>query len=491
MAVQSNLSTRPNVAELGNRGIFRSTTLTRVLVVLGALVGSIWAGWSPSPIILIVPVAIIATVLLIKRPQIGFVMLVIGSLVVPGGISTGTESRIHAGMIILIGLLALWILDGVINRTLTIKAHPTTAPLIVFLIIAVLAFMTGQLDWFLKVDRASIFSQLGGLGLFFLSAAAFWLAAFRIRQVNWLQSVMWVFLALGALWVFSQLVPSLGGQIASLYERNSSGATGSVFWVWLMALAFGQALLNKSLPIWIRVALIVLVALSLYITLVITRDWTSGWLPAVVALGMIIWQAFPRYRYIMLVVMGVLMFSKVASNLESFVLTKDNDYSLLTRVAAWGTLWELIRINPILGFGPANYYFYTPLFNILGYTNLNFNSHNNYVDMVAQTGFLGLSAFLWFAWRAGKYTLSLTPRLPEGFARAYAISVFAGWVGTLVSGMLGDWFLPFVYNVGFAGFRASIFGWIFLGGVITLDRLLLKPSENDLTESSEKISLHK
>ncbi len=31
-----------------------------------------------------------------------------------------------------------------------------------------------------------------------------------------------------------------------------------------------------------------------------------------------------------------------------------------------------------------------------------FNSHNNYVDIVAQIGLLGLAAFLWFFWEAGK-----------------------------------------------------------------------------------------
>jgi hypothetical protein len=41
-------------------------------------------------------------------------------------------------------------------------------------------------------------------------------------------------------------------------------------------------------------------------------------------------------------------------------------------------------------------------------------------------------------------------------------------VATLVSGMLGDWFLPFVYNVGLAGMRSSILFWVFMGGLLSL-----------------------
>jgi hypothetical protein len=37
--------------------------------------------------------------------------------------------------------------------------------------------------------------------------------------------------------------------------------------------------------------------------------------------------------------------------------------------------------------------------------------------------------------------------------------------------MLGDWIIPFVYNVGLKGFRASVLGWIFLGGLVVIERV--------------------
>jgi hypothetical protein len=36
---------------------------------------------------------------------------------------------------------------------------------------------------------------------------------------------------------------------------------------------------------------------------------------------------------------------------------------------------------------------------------------------------------------------------------------------------LADWFLPFVYNIGFPGFQTSVFVWMFFGGLITLEQI--------------------
>ena len=32
--------------------------------------------------------------------------------------------------------------------------------------------------------------------------------------------------------------------------------------------------------------------------------------------------------------------------------------------------------------------------------------------------------------------------------------------------MMADWILPFVYNIGFPGFQASVLVWLFLGGMV-------------------------
>jgi hypothetical protein len=47
-------------------------------------------------------------------------------------------------------------------------------------------------------------------------------------------------------------------------------------------------------------------------------------------------------------------------------------------------------------------------------------------------------------------------------------AAIGGLIATLTAGMLGDWFLPFVYNIGLEGFRSSSFSWMFLGAAASM-----------------------
>jgi hypothetical protein len=70
----------------------------------------------------------------------------------------------------------------------------------------------------------------------------------------------------------------------------------------------------------------------------------------------------------------------------------------------------------------------------------------------------------WLGWR-------LRNSFKEGFAAGYVNSMLATWVGIMVIMALADWFLPFVYNIGFPGFQASVLVWMFLGGLVALEQL--------------------
>ena len=152
-------------------------------------------------------------------------------------------------------------------------------------------------------------------------------------------------------------------------------------------------------------------------------------------------------------------------------VVSSEEYSVSTRFDAWMILAQIIKMNPILGLGFANYYWYTPLFPIRGYA-VSFNSHNNYVDIVAQTGFVGLICFLLFIWQVGWLGWRLREQAPAGFAQAYVYGALGGLAGMVVVGMMGDWILPFFYNIGLSGFRSSMLGWLFLGGLVSLEQMV-------------------
>jgi O-antigen ligase len=277
--------------------------------------------------------------------------------------------------------------------------------------------------------------------------------------------MVWVFLAISAIYIIGTLVPPMRPYVFRGFQR---AVLDSLFWTWFSALAFSQALLNKRLHMFWRGSLGALALATLYITFVIKQTWTSGWFPAAVAIMVILLLARPKLSIVAAFVAGILLLIR-AQAASSFLMAGDNEYSLLTRLEAWGIMFEIIKLNPLFGVGPANYYFYTPFFSILGYF-VKFNSHNNYIDILAQTGLVGLGLFAWFTVELGRVSWWLRSRLPEGFLKAYLYGAIGGLAGTLVAGMFGDWVLPFVYNIGMEGFRSSGLAWLFLGAIVMLEQ---------------------
>ncbi len=197
-------------------------------------------------------------------------------------------------------------------------------------------------------------------------------------------------------------------------------------------------------------------------------SWASGWLPGLVAVGLIVLIRFPRFSIgagLLALPAGLLVLGRIWE-----ALMINEQYSWVTRLQAWGIVSEILSKNPVLGVGPANYYFYTPQFPILGWY-VNFNSHNNYFDIVAQVGLAGLLTFLWFSTEMGMKSLELRRSGRGTFVEAYAVGVLGGLLGSLSAGMLGDWIIPFAYNIGLKGFRSSVLFWIFLGGLLALYRI--------------------
>jgi hypothetical protein len=405
---------------------------------------------------------------------VGLFTLLTVALLIPFGLGTSTQTDLNIVILLLPVLIGLWFLDMlVIQRSITLRPMGVVLPLLLLCLVALLAFLMGQLPWFDALPKAPFRAQLGGLVLFWLSAGAFLLVAHQIRDIRWLKWLTWIFIALGGLYILGRLIPVYGSAITNLFPH---GATGSLFWIWLVALFLSQAIFNKKLDHRLRVLLVLLVIGAFYVSLFQTRAWASGWLPPAVAVLtiLILWK--PRLGIVTtLICVGFFLLNY--QNFIASVLSLE-EYSYITRLAAGEIVIDLIKVNPILGLGPANYYFYTPLYPLMGYF-VKFNSHNQYLDIIAQTGLLGFACFSWFILAIGKLGLSLRKTATEGFARAYVIGALGGLAGTLAAGMLADWIIPFVYNIGFTGFRASVLGWIFLGGMVALGQIINDSSERE------------
>lgn len=429
--------------------------LLRAAVILAVLGGAFVLGRQPS-VLPLLGLAGVAAVLIFNRwPALGALLTILGGMFIPYRGPSGLNVTM-LGMALLIGLWLAQML--VLHRRFALVNWSTARAGLALCLVGVLALLMGLLPWF-PAQQAPLGAQLGGLALVVLSVGVFIWAGNAIKSLFWLKVLTYGFIAYASLHLLGYLAPSLGSYTGRLF---GGGATGSMFWTWLIVLSFSQAVFNRDLGIVPRLALGLVAVAALYVAAVLQNDWKSGWVPALIGIAATV-AASSWWVALLAAVAGLIP----AAGVMPRVISSDA-YSYSTRIEAWQILARIVTANPVLGLGPANYYWYTPLFAIRGYF-VNFNSHSQYVDIVAQFGIVGALAFLWLVIEIGRVAWRLW-RAPvaDGFARAYVYAAIGGFVATLAAGFFGDWFFPFFYNVGMAGFRASVLPWLFMGGLVAI-----------------------
>ena len=429
------------------------------IVIITIFTTAIVSYWGSTRILMLIPIMLggVAFVLvLLNKINIGFILILLSGMFIP----FEGPGKVNATVLIVAMLIGLWFMDMfVIKRNFRfIKSRPLL-PVVIFLVCSVISFAMGQIPWFVFANQAPLDAQFGGFAIFVLSVGIMITTAHLIQNIKWLEIIVWTFIGFGAIYVFGRIFHL---PVDHFYQHGFS--SGSMFWTWLIALSFGQWVYNHRLKKSLRVFLLILVLATFYVAIVQAYDWKSGWLPPLVVVAVILGLRYPR-----LVLLAIPIGLILAGTLTLALIASD-EYSWGTRIDAWRIVLEISRANPLFGLGFANYYWYTPLFSIRGWF-VSFNSHSQYVDLIAQVGLLGLVSFLWIFFEVGRLGWRLKNQLPDGFARSYAYSVLAGVIGTLAAAFLVDWVLPFVYNIGLKGFRASILPWIFFGGLISIEQI--------------------
>jgi O-antigen ligase len=136
----------------------------------------------------------------------------------------------------------------------------------------------------------------------------------------------------------------------------------------------------------------------------------------------------------------------------------DENFAVLERLAHWQTGWRMFDDHPWTGVGIGNYgtqyehyappYWYEPLG----------HAHNIFINFMAETGILGLAAFLlfWlgalrFAWRSAGHL--------QGFPAALGIGVFGTLIYLTVHSLFDNLFVQHI-QLQLA---------LLLGGVVSLE----------------------
>lgn len=457
--LQNNLESASNWLVHSRNSLVKITIIIGVIFVGVYIAPNVAAQQRIFVYLFLAYLGLIVTIFFLRWPQLGLILTLVSGMFVP----FSGPSNLNVAVLGIAFLLLLWLLDMIVRkRKIEIVPSRTILPAFIFIIISVLAFGLGQFPWFPLGSQAPLRAQLGGFAIYALSVGAFILVANIFQDLRWLQALTWTFIALSSIYIIGRMIPGMWGTLDHFFQTGLTA--GSLFWTWVVAIAFSQAIYNRKLHKYWRLALLFLVLAAFYDGIIQAYDWKSGWIPPLVAVAVIIGIKNLRKIWILLPLAILPAYDIAKSSIGS------DAYSWSTRLDAWRIVLQIIKADPILGLGFGNYHFYTPLIPIRGYF-VQFNSHNQYIDLVAQTGLIGLGCILWFFWEVGKLGWWLLERVPEGFSRAYVFGALGGLAGTIFAGFLVDWFLPFVYNIGLGGFRASVLAWVFLGGLVTIEQI--------------------
>lgn len=123
----------------------------------------------------------------------------------------------------------------------------------------------------------------------------------------------------------------------------------------------------------------------------------------------------------------------------SRVVPTPQTWSIVERMAHWQAAWNMYMARPILGVGPGHYALAYPDFRVNDFWIYPLgHAHNVYLNVMAETGFLGIVAYLaqFVAWLV--VILAGRRRARSPIDRALAAGILASFVAVAIHNMVDD-----------------------------------------------------
>jgi O-antigen ligase len=249
---------------------------------------------------------------------------------------------------------------------------------------------------------------------------------------------------------------------------------GGLFPLWFcglsLAVLLGDNTLKKNQKIWIGIAF----AGWLFRLFVITLVRISAWLPAMIAMMIVIFLKSRKWFFALMIVSSIFLALNYQLVYKAIVQEKEKEGTLsgdTSRTNLWSQALQVSQDHLVLGTGPAGYANYYMTY----FRDRALSTHNNYLDIILQYGLAGTFAFLWLCftlirelWRSMKL------QKPGTFEHAFCTGAFAAACGMMPGMWLGDWVIPFAYNQTIAGFDYTGYNWVFIGLALALGRMKLE-----------------
>ncbi len=414
-------------------------------------------------LVIIIMGSLVAFLLIYRNLQSTAVFVFILSMLLHTGISTGTGTSLTFTFLTLLLWSVVWLFrKAIVEKRFELQPSLANRPALFFMLAVAIAFFWSGA--FPEPRASYLFDQKATVRLMtaivlIISPFTYILFSNLVRSGRSFKILVWWLLFFG---VLTGLMRITSLDVIPVFNDKGQFAT------WFVALALGQLFFNRKISNYIRMILVVSVAIWMQITLGLGLSWLSGWLPMVVAGGLLL----VIYSRKLAIVLGISILIWAAFNTSFISTTFGSEQSISgdTRSVAWSRAFGVVGKHFLFGAGPAGYEYY---FHAYGYYDTAVGaadlSHNNYIDIIAQTGVVGFTLWIalwvgqgWMVWKL------LRKRIDDPFLKALKYSLVACYPAILVSMMLGDWVTPFPYTQTLAGIDYTIWSWMLSGLVVAL-----------------------
>jgi len=417
---------------------------------------------------------ITVAIFMYRNMEVTALAIFILSTLVNEGISTGTGTKLTFTFLSLILWSTVWLFrKGVVERKFDVRSALTNWPIVLFILTVVISYIWSGA--FVEQSASYTFAQKSLVRLMtaivlIVSPLTLVLFTNAFRTKNAFRTFTWWLIAIGL--VMGILRLATGTIFPPL---NAKGQ----FPTWFTALAFGQILFNKNLRWYVRLILLAGVGIWSQISLGLGLSWLSGWLPMVLVMGALI--TFYSRKILVFLILVIAIWGVANTDFIDKTFGGEQDESGKTRSVAWARALGVVGNHFLFGAGPAGYEYYFLAYGYYnGPTGTTDLSHNNYIDIIAQTGVVGFTLWLVMWGAQGLMIWKLFwKKIDDPFMNALKYSLVACYPAILVTMMLGDWVTPFPYTQSLAGIDYTIWAWMVSGLAIAVYYYNPKPKPQE------------
>ncbi len=439
---------------IGRRSLARPHLGAGAAVLLAALGAAI--ALAPPLYSALAIAAVGAVTLVTVKPEVGVYLL---ALTVPFQSLRGTDPT-EVNITITEGVVALTLVAFFARKLAIERGGWHSAPLLRPMIVLMAAML---LSFFKADDQLQSAKELAKWLEF---TAVYWLAVGLLnsgRRVGALLAVLTVGAlaetAIGAAQVVLRLGPPqflIGGLILRAYGTFGQPNPFAGYLNLTLPILVGIALFapGRWLRVWVALAA---AAVAVVMVTTLSRGAWLGFAVALLVMGIVasqrvavwIWLSLLAGSMVILAaVFGVIPFGVSGRVLAAFGLSgvsldsvTSENFSAVQRLAFWQAGLNMFQNNPVLGVGIGNYISSYPQYAAQGWETVLGHAHDYYLNAAAETGLVGLAAYLLLVVAAFREVGRAVARAPRGLWYGVALGLLGSLTALSIHNLVDNMFV--------------------------------------------------